>query len=665
MKNKWSCRLRRAPATSFALLLIAMFFVSAAPVAADAPEWLRAAARTTLPTYPPDTDAVMLLDERITTVKDSGEIKTTYRFAYKILRPAGREHGKISIPFDNETRITFLKAWCIPAQGKEYEVKEKDAVEIGSMDDLYNDNRVKAITIPAADPGNVIGWEYEQKRRPFVLQDKWLFQDPHPVKQARFTLQLPSGWEYQMVWMNHPKQEPRSVGENTWVWEVQDVAAIEMQPAMPAWNSIAGWMAVSYFPPGANLASKKLANWQDVGAWYHGLSSGRRDSTPEIKAKVAELTAGKSSFLDKLRVLGAFAQRDIRYVSIQIGIGGYQPHAARDIFANRYGDCKDKVTLLSSMLKELGVDSYYLLVHTNRGVVAREFASALNFNHVILAIKLPDGTPTDSLFAMYIHPQLGKLLLFDPTDELTPVGHLPAHLQQNNGLLVFDGNGELIEMPLQAPATNQLLRTAKLELSPTGTLSGEVHEVRLGPSARDRRGAFLSAEGSKRARVVEDFLASFLPGFVLTFAAVENLESYDEQLVLRYRFTAENYAKRAGNLLLLRPRVLGQKASGILEDKKERKYAYEFDSATFHKDVFEIRLPAGYKADELPPPVQVDSGFAEYRSAVKLEGNVLRYERDYQIKQVTVPLSKMDELKKFYRTVAADERSNAVLQPGQ
>ncbi len=646
------------------VLLAAVPLLCPMAASADAPEWLRAAARVKVPAYPAETDAVLLVDEAVTTVKENGEIKTISRQAFRILRPEGRRYGNVRVGFDNETKITYLKAWCIPAQGKEYEVKEKDAAELALYDDLYSDTKEKSLTIPAAEPGNVIGYEVEQKQRPNILQGLWRFDAAIPVLRSTITLQLPPGWEYQAVWVNHPQQEPVAAGENAWRWELRDLPAIEIQPDMPPMSAVAKWMALTYFPRRGDSAAPGIGAWHDVGKWYASLSSGRRQSTPAIHQKVAALTAGKGSLLEKMQALAGFAQRDIRYVSIQIGIGGYQPHMASDIFTNRYGDCKDKVTLLSTMLKELGVESHYVLVHTDRGRVAKEFPTPLTFNHAILAIRLPGDVPMATLFPVRDHPQLGKLLFFDPTDRITPLGNLPPNLQANYGLLVTADGGELIELPLQAPATNRLLRTGKLHLAPNGTLSGDIQEIRWGSFATERRYSFLARPGTDRRKEVEDFLSDFLTGFTLTAASLENLDNYDQNLVMRYSFVAERYAKTAGNMLLLRPRVVGQKSTSLLEGK-ERKYPVEFRDASVQTDQFEITLPTGFKLEEIPPPTEVDAGFAEYRSKTHVEGNVLKYTREYKVKEVLVDLSRLEELKKFYRQVAADERYNAVLQRSQ
>jgi transglutaminase-like putative cysteine protease len=654
--SRFAARLAAAPP-----LLAAVLLFGAPALHANSPDWLRAAAQQQLPEYPKDTKAVILYDERVTTVKNSGEIETLYRRAYRILRPQGREYGLVIIHFDKDTQIKSLKAWSIPANGKEFEVKDKDAIETGFTEDFYSDDRQKLIQIPAADPGNVIGYEYVQKRRPYVLQDAWWFQEDIPIRQARFTLQLPPGWEFNSYWANYASRGPQSSGQNVFAWQLENVPAVHIEPHMPPWQTVAGRLAVNFFPPGPRESAKSPGSWSDVGIWEDRLTDQSRVTSPGLKLKAAELTANAASPLDKMNALATFMQHEIRYVAIEIGIGGFQPHLASDVFTHRYGDCKDKATLLSTLLREAGIDSYFVLIHTKRGIVLPDVPSALTFNHAILAIRLPGTVNDNSLYAVMNHPRLGRLLFFDPTNTFVPLGYLPTYEQENYALVVTPEGGELVKLPLSPPATNRLLRSAKLFLTPTGTLSGEVQEIRWGAPAAEQRAELINASASDRRKVIETFLGSFLPGFVLTGATVGNLDKIDDTLTLDYRFVVDNYAKQVGNLLVLRPRVLGAKASEI-PDLQERKYPVEFSSASLQSDFFEITIPPGYVADDLPSPVHAVSDFAEYSSHVEVVGNVLRYSRTYEVKNVIVPAQKLDELRKFYGQVAADERSSAVLR---
>lgn len=632
-------------------------------MAADqAPDWLLAASQDKLPDYPKDTEAVVLLEEQYTTVKDNGEIETRCRRAYRLLRPEGREgYGGVAVNFDNETKLTYLKAWTITADGAAIELKEKEAVEAGlSSFEIYSDKRVKYLKFPEANPGSVVGYEYVQKHRPFVFEDDWWFQSRIPTRKARFVLQIPSGWEYTNYWAHYSEQKAESRAANQFTWELQDIPGIETEKNMPPWLAVAGRMDVKYFPRDPKMRTKTTGTWKDLGLWYGGLTASARGVSPQMQQKVAELTAGAPDRLAKIKALAAFAQRQVRYVAIEIGIGGYQPHNAGDIFARQYGDCKDKVTLLSAMLHEIGVESYYTLVDTERGIVVPEFPS-MRFNHVILAIKLPNDVPTESLYAMVNNPTLGRIVFFDPTDAYVPLGYLPSSLQDNFGLVVGPDGGELLAMPLLPAVTNRLLRTGKLNLSASGNLDGTVQETRWGAPAESRRAQLLEVAPKMRAKVFEDFLGSTLNDFTLTRATVNNLDHYDETLTVEYSFVSERYAKSAGNLLIMAPRVLGTKGSNILAGKP-RKYPIEFGEATRQDDMFDITLPAGYVVDELPKPVKAECPYGSYKSEIEVSGNVLHYKRTYEITDVIVPTQKLDEVKDFFRQIAADERSSAILK---
>jgi hypothetical protein len=661
MNNNWYCK-RLGPAVTSGLLFFAAALFCAWPAAADAPTWLRQAAKETLPTVTPETIAVILYDERETTVQNNGQVETTYRRAYMILRPAGKELGVFGVHFDNETKITWMKAWCIPKEGKEYEVKEKDAIETGLTEEFYSDDRYKVMEIPAALPGNVIGYEYHQKQRPFFLQDEWRVQGKLPTRRSRFTLNLPSGWEHVAKWIHYPEQKPISDSNTQIVWEVENIPAIKDEPSMPAWRSIVARMGVTFHPPSGGGSALGPTNWDQIGVWYAQLSIGSIQPTPEIQQKVKELTANAATWRDKVAALSTYVQSRIRYVDIEIGIGGFQPHAAGDTYRHQYGDCKDKATLLSAMLREVGIPSYLALAQTNRGVIAPDFASAITFNHVILAIPVPGDAAVQSFTSIVDTAKLGKLFFFDPTSEYTSFGDLPWYEQDNFVLVATPQNGELVHLPLSDPATNRLVRTAKLELHPDGSLSGTVDETSYGWMAARERSRLLNSTSTDRTKQLEAFLGSFLRGFHLTKATADNVDKVGEPLALHYEFTADHYAKTAGDLLVVRARVIGEKGSNVAEGDDPRKLPVEFDDTTLQTDDFEIKLPPGYTVDDLPRPTKTETEFASYTSQTQVTGNTIHYTRTYQVKQVLVPLDKMDELRKFNRQIAGDERASVVLK---
>lgn len=608
-----------------------------------------------------------MYSEDITQVQSDGKVKTTERRVYKILRPNGRDYGIAATYFDSSRKITAMRGWSIPQQGKDYEVKDREALEVsltGVKDsELVSDIRDKFLRIPAADPGNVVGYEIEIEERPYILQDWWRFQRSIPIAEARYTLELPAGWEYKAVWLNHPEVAASSAGTNRWQWSVKDVPAIRVEDDMPPWTGLSGQLVISFLPPGGGQ-NRGFVTWDEMGKWQVNLTSGRRDASPEIKQKVAALTGSSSAALAKMQALAEFLQREIRYVAIELGIGGWQPHAATDVFSHRYGDCKDKATLMSSMLKEIGADSYYIVINTTRGGVSPQTPPMMFwFNHAILAVRLPDGVNDPSLVSVLQHPKLGRLLIFDPTDDLTPFGQLRGELQANYGLLVTNDGGELIKLPQLATSVNGISRKAVMTLDTSGTLKGDIVEERRGDFAARQRYALKNVtKDIDRIKPVETLLSHSMATFRILQASVSNLNITNLPLEFNYSIQADSYAKPAGNLLLVRPWLVGDKSSGLLETKEPRTHPVEFESVLKDADSFEIALPPGYEVDDLPPPADADYSFASYHSKTEAKGNKLAYTRTFEIKELSVPPNRVEELKRLYRLIASDERNTAVLK---
>ena len=653
------------PLLFFCLAVLVLAIVPQATASGEAPQWMHALVGATLPAYDEKTDAVLLYSETNVTVLSADKIRTHMRVAYKILRPEGRKRGTVGVYFDPKTKIVNLHGWCIPAQGRDYEVKEKDAVETSATEgfEVFWDAKYRHLHIPAPDPGNIIGYEYEVEQRPFWLQDQWEFQGLDPVRESHYSLHLPPGWVFKTSWLFHEEVKADETSGSALQWTVRDVKGIRPEPDMPPWHGLASQMIVSFFPSGGTQSA--FASWQDIGTWLGQLFSTQMNASEGIKQEAKSLTAGKATLLEKMQAIALFMQHDIRYVAIELGIGGWQPHAAPDVFSHKYGDCKDKATLMRTMLREIGVDSYQVSVNTERGSVTADTPAHNAFNHVILAIKLPDDVKDPSLIAVMQHPKLGRILFFDPTNDITPFGQIGGYLQANYGLLVTPDGGELVQLPQQPSAMNSIQRVGTLMLDAKGMLQGDVTERRLGDRAASERWRLRTVtKSTDRIKPIESLLADSLSGFQIVKASVTNLEATDQPFGFNYTFQSPNYAKLAGNLLLLRPRVLGSKSSGVLETKDPRNFPFEFEGPMRDIDSFDIALPAGYEVDELPPPMDVDYSFGSYHSKTEVNGHTLHYSRTMEIKELSVPVDKIEELKKFYRMIATDERNTAVLRRG-
>jgi hypothetical protein len=629
---------------------------------APVPDWVKSAAAQKLPVFPGTPKAVVLLDETTYTVGSDGRAVEHVRRVVKILRPQGREYGYPVVWFDKDSKVLSMRVWSIDPAGHEYTLKDEDIREIGLQGDggeLYSDTRAKVADPPGRDPGGVIAYEYERRERPYLAETNWGFQDELPRIQQRFLLSLPAGFTYTTSWAHHPKVDGRDLENHSYLWEMNDVPAIDLEhvPMSPGGGALAARMTVHY--AGAGLPQPQDGTWQGIGQWYAGLERDRLVANPQIAAKAAELTAGKTDFYEKAEAIGEFVQQKIRYVAVEIGIGGQQPHAAAAIFNGRYGDCKDKATLMVTMLSTVGIHGALVMVDTERGVIDPN-APSIYGNHMIGAIEIPKGYESPKLHSVVTAKTGKRYLIFDPTWDRTPFGQLEDNLQASYGVLMEGDDSQVIQLPVMAPELNTIRRTASFQLGADGSLKGSVTDKRIGDLAEHRRGVFQHEDGKKQQEYMDRTIADDLTSASMSGLKVENVDALNKDLTTHFDLQAAHFASTSGGLLMVRPRVFGSYVLDV--DRKPRKVAIDLEETMQATDAFDIELPEGYVVDELPDPVKADFGFASYTSSTELQGRTLHYSRTYTLRAVTLPADKYADVQRLSSVIAADEQSLAVLK---
>jgi transglutaminase-like putative cysteine protease len=635
------------------VLLTLIVAAIATAALADAPDWVTSAAAIPTPEYARSARAVVLLDS--TAVLVGGSMTTRHRRVVRILGSHVRDVVMPNVVYDSGTALLSFHGWSIaPDRHTVTAVSERDTIESSPWGELYNDAHVKVLSFPSSDPGTIVAWESEQRDRPDFVQTTWSFQGALPVVNASLLITLPRELRYEAHWFRHADVQPVSDPPST-SWELHDIPAIGEEPHMPAFDALAGRLGL-HFVAVKDAAAADTQSWAALARWYDGLAESRCAATPALQAKSRELAPADRAPLDRIRALAAFAQRDVRYVAIEIGVGGYQPHEAGEVFAKRYGDCKDKATLLRTMLRESGIESFYVILNATRGIVDPVFPSIGAFNHVILAIRMPAAAP--DLYATIDHSKLGRLLLFDPTSTATPFGVLPQEEEGGHALLVTGDGGELITLPTTPAVANQLRRTAKLQLDADGTLRGDIEETRTGHLAAELRYALRAKNEAQRIAWIDSQVAAHLARPEVSGLSFEHVDDCNGDVVIRYKVVAHDYASHAAELTLVRPRVLGQKADTQID--VARKHPYETDGPAQHVDDVEITIPETLKLDELPPAARVAIAALTYTSEAKFAGTKLTYHREYTIQAPTVMSDQFADMNRAFAKIATDERAAAV-----
>lgn len=648
---------------AFWLLTAAFAIASTLPALAGTPQppdWVLAAAHASTPDYPKTTMAVVLDDEETLTVQADGKSTILKRRVIKILRPQGRGFANLVVPIDRDRKLHSLHVWGIASDGHPYALSDKEIFEVGNENYgiLYQDDHLKVARAPAADPGAVIAYEYERTTRPYVQEYSWDFQDSIPTLHSVFELIIPPDWHYSVAARNDTGVATSQPAPGHYRWQLDHVAGIDLEdvPMTPEFGAMAGRLVVRYSRDPQPTGD---ARWTAIGDWYTTLATPSAQATPDLSAKAKELVAGQTDFTARIQSIANYMQRNIRYVGIEIGIGGLQPHSADDVFRNRYGDCKDKATLLRAMLESVGIHSTWVLVDTRRGFVDPAIPS-IDGNHAIAAIEIPDGY-TNPLLQSVVTAKSGKrYLIFDPTNEWIPIGQIPPYEQGGYGILSEGGQSQLIALPVMTPASDRIDHAIHAQLAADGSLEASVVEQRFGYAAERPRVTFTEGSQQQQRDYLEKRLRGDLNSVSIEKLAAAHTTELSHPLELDYSFHVANYARSAGDLLLVRPRIFGSDAWSL--PRETRAWPIDLRSVQSRTDHIDLTLPPGYVVDELPEAVSLDTDFASYHSAVTADATTLHYTREYTVKQIQLDASRYDELRKFSERVAYDEATSAVLK---
>src|SRR5512134_2295700 len=605
------------------------------------------------PAEHPGEDFVYLLDDGVLRFEADGRASRTYRQVVQILSKEGAERwGEQTFGFTadrekltiNWIRVLSLDGKVI-AEGPTHEQESLAPVALEAP--VYSDSKIRRVTIGGIAPGTLLdfSWTTEQFKPvlPGDFYSGWRVTTGRLVRRSRFVVDVPElltprlreeNWRF-------PRQETTRGGRRTYVWATNDVPPVDGEPYAATPNSV-------YV--GITVAGR--IDWSDIARWYHGLSKDRYALTPELEARLVQVVAGAATLEDSLRAVHRWVEQDFRYVSLSLGIGGYQPRPPAAVLQTQYGDCKDKATLFVALARRLGVQAYPVLLAAGGGV-ERDLPSISQFDHMIAAVALPGG---GYRFA-------------DLTSELTPWGELPPSEQGEFALVVHpDGRGEEVTLPLDSASANRTEIRIDGELSPQGVLAGRYTETRTGTVQYGLRSAFSRAlTASERDQIARAIANSVFEG-----AQGDSVEVFDGRDLaatprIGVSFRTSRAVQSAGGTHILTLPLRGYASPGLvsqLETSGPRQFPIDVaDVIGLVEETTElrVRLPEGWRA-RLPDGVVAASPFGAYTAEYRQEGRDLRVTRRMTGRRGTAPPEQIAALVAWLQEVARDDVKYIVLE---
>lgn len=581
-------------------------------------------------------------------VLDLEKARYFHKVAYTILNEKGDKFAQCLEYYDKLQTVQSIDGRLYDETGKKIkslrnsDIQDKTGTDGGSLAD---DNRIKFHSFYHKVYPYTVEYEVEFRYNHTMSYPGWIPLEGENIsmESGKIAVTLPEGLNFRYKAFNYPGEPvvTNQKSSKTYTWELKNVAAVEYEIASPNWYEITPVICMGPAEFAMEGYKGNMSSWQDFGKFVYALNAGRDQLPENIKKTVHELTDGESEPRKKVEVLYHFLQQNSRYISVQLGIGGWQPFDAKYVAANRYGDCKALTNYMYSLLKEAGIKSNYTLVKSGEGKTffINNFPS-LQFSHAILSVPMQNDT-----------------LWLECTSQTLPAGYLSGFTSDRYALMIDENGGTLVKTPRYGIGDNIQIRRIKAAISPEGQLTTDVVTVY---KARQQDELHQLIKGHSKEKVSERLKDEIdLPNYdVVSFDYKEDpsvLPSITEDL----RITSNNYAQVTGKRLFVCPNLLSKNHSKLIYDST-RKFDIDITYAYTDIDTVEIKIPEGYKPEAIPKDVTIHGDFGSYASSLVVSTDKIVYRRSLEKFAGRFPAKKYDELVDFYNRIYKADNSKLV-----
>ena len=610
----------------------------------SAPDWLLAAGRVDLSHFGDGSSAVIVGKWTEFNVDAAGKFVLTERVAMRVLNRRSAEPYLSAVGSENnDTKVTSIQTWAISPSGHVTQSGKKDVITAADFADfeVFSDDRVKMIKIPGAEDGSLVGYEVSSQGRIPINGRRFRMEDEIPVRANELRVSVPSG---SLRWfVNHPDRvEVVTQSPNGAVFRTEKRSAIPDEDDAPPFSSLAAEVFINYDPNGPAA----LQSWEQAGPAYHTLFDNGEKPEAEIASEVERLSQGEPDTLSKIDALYSYVSRQIRYVAIEIGVGGYQPHLPADVYKNKYGDCKDKATLLISMLGKIGLRGYPALVGTRGDIEADPMAPTLaTFDHMIVALPVPAGLHS-AVEKFRAYDSRNQILWMDPTSEFDPLGQVPEMDQGVFALIAYPERGDLQRIP-QAPAEqNGTEYAVNLRLQNDGTGAADVQAKYFGVSNSHRHSFYRGRSQAEIVKAFEERVTRYVNQASFRQASISGADDNRQQIAEKFSFAGNFATASTGDSWFFQPLIL----SGIAVPEvplRPRRLPLDVGAPYHVKCEYRLELPAGMRVERLPDTLSMKSEFGEVRIEYSMSGGILVATQSVSFEQSRIPPEKYPDFRDF------------------
>ncbi|MGK6351177.1 DUF3857 domain-containing protein [Parapedobacter sp. DT-150] len=593
-----------------------------------------------------DAAAIIRLEDCVFDITSSAKAQLTYKVAITILNKAGDTYAEMTEIYDRFSTISNISATLYDASGKVVRTYKKADIQDRSLISdfsIYEDNRLKYLTFAHVAHPYTIEYSYTKEYKGFLSIPSWrpIRSFGIAVEKSSYTILCPPSYAFKKLTSAGLQADSVMMnGKIQHKWVCDNLPALVYEPYSAGLDNVVPWVSVSPTDFEYDGTHGSLQDWNQLGRWLHTLNEGGSYLNETTKNEVRSLIKNATTDDEKIRILYNYLQQNTRYVSVQLGIGGFKPISADNVAQVNYGDCKALSNFMKALLHEAGITSNLVVIGNGLPSLNAAYASFGQANHMILCV-----------------PQESDTTFLECTSHHYPMGFI-GHSNAGRTALMVDGNGgRLINTTKYTAKDNYLKRNVLVSFAGDLTANIDINTKYGHAQFADNLDILLEEPSEQRKGILENL---GIPGMELVDYSYLQPDKIKPELTETIKVTSKQLLSKGGDRIFLTANLLNRREH-IPPAVPGRKTDFALSFDYMDEDEIIYNLPEGYDVEHLPKDVELVSEFGTFSASYIADERTITYRRTQVMNSKKYPPEKYSEFVEFCKQVYQSDKQKVVL----
>lgn len=593
-----------------------------------------------------NANVVIRNEEQFFDIKSLGSAHYDYKVAITILNKAGDGYSEMAEVYDKFSNISNIKATLYDATGKKIkDYKSSDIKDQSLVSDfsIFDDNRLKALQFVHLSYPYTIEYSYSQDFKGLLYFPSWrdLKGFAVSVEKSNYTIQKNKDYQLRYLTSQNLKTDSVVVGDKIqYKWSSSNVSALTREPLSLGIDNVSAWVKASPNQFEYDGTTGNFNNWKNFGLWLYNLNEGGNKLPEATKTQVQNLIKDAKNPKEKISILYNYLQQNTRYVSVQLGVGGFRPILAEKVAQVNYGDCKALSNYMKALLNEAGIKSNLIVIGNDMPSLNPSYSSIGQANHMILCVPMAKDTT-----------------FLECTSQYKPMGFIGYGNADRNVLMVTDAGGQIIHTPVYNAKDNYQVRKAKIALGEDGIANITIKSTYGNAQFENHFSMLLREPSEQRKSIIEN---NDIPGAELVNFKFEQANKSIPVMTDELNFKTSQLLTNGGNKAFLTLNQTNRTESVPLKVENRKTY-FAVPFSYNDEDEINYTLPKGYTVEFIPKDISITSEFGTYTAKFVTKDNSITYIRTQVVNDKKYPPEKYNDYVDFCKKIYQADKQKAVL----